>query len=107
MKLTRKEVKDRLKLFLMDSVQSTCGSTHLALKYAIDGVEIVEGKFMHRLTGISVNAIRKERQGKTIRRQREIATSYKELKERMKHYADCRFGTESNELIDDIQSEIL
>lgn len=101
-------IKAKAKDLFVDGVQSTCGGMHLGLKYAIDGVEIIEGSIVQRMTGQLKNSVRKARQRATLKRQQEISDGYQMMKSRIKTYADVKFGSADIDLgKESIEGELL
>jgi hypothetical protein len=101
-------IKAKAKELLLDGVQSTCGGIHLGLKYTIDGVEILEGTIVERMSGQVCSSVRKARQRATIKRQKEIREGYDLVRSRIRDYADLRFNRSDIDIVNEsIEGDLL
>lgn len=60
-----KAIKKGLFNATVSAVKTTCGTTHLALRYGIDATEYIETRAIHKLTGESHEDIRNDRRRHT------------------------------------------
>jgi hypothetical protein len=64
------------------TVKSLCGTTHLALKYALDATEEIEVQAVKRLTGELSTDIRQNRRLETLQTQADHKAMFNALKDK-------------------------
>ena len=85
-----KTFKNKLTNLVCSAVQSSCATTHVALSYATDSVEWVEGKLVKRLIGVPEKATVIDRRHVTLKNKHAVAQTLSEFSKAVKSYVKTK-----------------